>query len=302
MKPELKYVAVMSMFSADKKNTNNITLGKNPAYAAFDAAVSEKKHNLDAMIVTFNNLVDEDAPAEDLLNTYDCVNLELAKYNSAYSAEVYGRCIAQDNPVLALLKLGVMKYAKVGAPQDKDGNWKKLEVASNSKPISLVDFSEFLKELKKEGKAPEKEIFNKGWRKAMDTLRTDICAKSLYNLISDMNPTTKTDARVEAAKKLASGLGITYSDANNELNKSRSNKVSKALVNSAIVALLGEETVAANKIFAGTKHLAWLENIVIGKGKNVFSVTVPKTETIIKLITEIIIAILNDLDMEVSCK
>lgn len=299
---ELKYVATMNMFTAAKDTNNNLTLGKNPAYAAFDASVSEQKRNLDASVVEFNNLVDDDAPAENILKAYENVGVELAKYNSAYSSEVYGRCIAMENPVLALLKLGVMKYAKVGAPKDKDNNWKKLETASNSKAVSLADFADFLKKLKEEGKALEKTIFPAGWKKSMEELRADICAKSLYDLISSMNPGTKTDARVEAAKKLAAGLGISYSDANNELSKSRSNKVSKALVNNAIVALLGEETVTANKIFAGTKHLAWLENVVIGKGRNVFSVTVPKTETIIKLVTEVIIAIINDLDMEVSCK
>ena len=291
----------------DLSANNNSILASKPEFASLDKDVLNAHKDVTDAIKVFNDTIGIKDVAKDAVEAaYKDVIVKANKYNSKYRSVLYALCLAQEFPILALLRMGTTKTMRIGAPTDKDGNYKQIDTKRIDaiKAVDLEDFEDFIDKLNEKADDDKKvAIFPEDWRHAIYDLRKDICAKALYALASDINGDIDPDTRIAATEKLYSALSMgNYSAAREELVKNRSNKVSKAMLNEAISALIGEEAVEKFNVYAGKLHVTWLENVIIGKGKTVFSVSLPKESTMIKLVAEIIIAITNNLELEVTEK
>lgn len=216
---------------------------------------------------------------------------ELRTKAANLNKSVYDLAVAEarkaDNTFLELAKVGGIELTTVSDQLNEDQGF----IINVTEKPTLIDYRPILAEAKKANAS-----FTTAITKALRALHRDVVAASLQDIylsISDESA-KNADEKKAIVKKAVKTLGVKEWDAMKELNTLHSKKVSKSLLQALVDTLMGKDTVAMTK-----KHVAWLENIVVSKGKDVFSLQICKEETLLSLVWEAIVAAVNNLDLEV---
>lgn len=288
------------MITTATKDSNNttVTLANRDALLKMSKKLVSQKNKTEAICKNINtkmSLVDDDGnptyKQEELQIDLASAAAAAEEFTKMYAETAYDFALKQADPAVALAKIGMLPVMTARlVSKTKDGEAYTEAVASIKD--TLIDYKAFKAYADKEAKA---SIGDYG--SALTALHNDSVTAGLQAIYLEASDENHPDdaAKLAAVKKYASSLDSSEWKAVQELNTIRSKKVELALLRAVVDALAGEGKITVNK-----KHVAWLNNVVVSKGKNILSLSVVKRDTMLKLVTEIMVASVNDLDLEVN--
>lgn len=220
---------------------------------------------------------------EEIMRDIGKAEIAVKDYNAKFRELAYNQALSQNNPLIAAAQIALLDVASVKQSISKTGNTV-FSVAVKLVHINLEDFVSYATDMKM-------SILPTTYKTNVTDLYGQIVTWRIQQVYTN---TQDADEKDNAIDKLADVLGNKPWRCIEELNIPRSKKHMKEILRNALVAIMPDIPVSG-------RDVAFLiDCVVLGAGRDVYSIRFCKVKTLFQRVFEVLIAHVNNLDLQLS--